>query len=402
MPRNQTIVKFPTLNDRGGDLSKVWYVEWFYRVPGEAKPRYGRSSKGMCNGTAEQRRAAAQKVITIITAELKRADLLESRPHDVSPVHAKDTLTRPEADRYAAYLAANDCKMLAEEYATWKKARIRKSSYHTYKSKIAVFCEWMETEMPMRTPATLDQREIVAFFDWLVDVRKLSVESIKRYKQSLHDFYEWLRKEKDLIKENPVHDIPNRGMLIDQAPSPIEKEDIIRLRDAIEKTDPYLWLACLLQYYCAIRPGHEIRLMRVRDINIVRKSITIPPENAKNKKRALVPINQQIADQIERLRIMEYDPDLYVFTRNNHPGEQPVGEHTLKTRFNAIRDRLKISKSVKFYSWKHTGAISMVENGVDVWKLQQHMRHSSITTTEAYIKKRTPNAEQALDYIDEI
>lgn len=47
MPRNQATVKFPTLNDKGGDLSKKWYVEYFYRVPNESKPRKRRISEGL-------------------------------------------------------------------------------------------------------------------------------------------------------------------------------------------------------------------------------------------------------------------------------------------------------------------------------------------------------------------
>lgn len=401
MPRNKTIMKFPTLNDRGGDLTKTWYVEWFYRMPGEEKPRYGRTSKGMCKGTADERRAAAEVAIRLITAELKRDDLLTARPEDVSPVKMRDTLTRPEADRYAAFLAANDSKLLAEEYVTWKKPRIRKSSFHTYKSKVFIFCQWMEAEKPLKTPQTISQEDMQQFFDWLVDKRQASTTTIKRYKQSMHDFYNWLQKYKG-YKENPVYDICNRGIEKDHAPEPIKKEDVVRLREAIEKSDPYLWLQCQLQYYCAIRPGHEIRLMKVGDIHIDSHAIVIPAENAKNKKKAIVPIPVQVAELIKKLGIMNYAQDLYVFTADNRPGEKPVGEHTMKQRFNRIRDSLHISKAVKFYSWKHTGAISMVENGVDVWHLQQHMRHASITTTETYIKKRTAQAAEALQFIDTI
>ena len=402
MARNQQIMKFPTLNDRGGDLSKAWYVEWFYRVPGELKPRYGRSSKGMCSGSAEERRKAAQTVILDITHQLKAPDLLKARPEDITPVHVRDTLTRPEADRYAAFLAANDCKLLAKEYITWKKNRIRKSTYHTYSSKVKIFTDWLQEKRPLQLPANMQHQDIVCFFDWLTGERKLSKESIKRYRQALHDYYEWLRKEKQIIKENPVHDLPNNGKDVDYAAEPITRKDIKLLKEAIMKRDPYLWLQCLLQYYCAIRPGHEIRLMKIKDIDLEKLQVTIPGENSKNHKKAVLSINKQIAELIQDLGIMRYDSELYVFTAQNRPGSKPVGEHTMKCRFNQIRDQLHISKSVKFYSWKHTGAISMVENGVDLWKLQQHMRHQSIVTTEHYIKKRTARDRDAQNFIDEI
>ena len=45
MPRKQTIIIFPHLNDCGGDLGKQWYVEYQYRIPGEAKARKERIYK---------------------------------------------------------------------------------------------------------------------------------------------------------------------------------------------------------------------------------------------------------------------------------------------------------------------------------------------------------------------
>jgi len=93
---------------------------------------------------------------------------------------------------------------------------------------------------------------------------------------------------------------------------------------------------------------------------------------------------------------------LYVFGRYGYPSETPTGKNTLRQRFNKYRDALHISKDIKFYSWKHTGAISMVNNGVSVWELQHHMRHTSITTTEEYIRQRASQARKAKDFIDDL
>lgn len=49
MPRNRVILKFPTLNDKGGDLTKKWYVEFYYRIPGDPKPRYTQTNYGLLN-----------------------------------------------------------------------------------------------------------------------------------------------------------------------------------------------------------------------------------------------------------------------------------------------------------------------------------------------------------------
>ena len=103
MPRNQIIVKFPTLNDKRGDLSKKWYVEYFYRIPGNDVPRKRRISEGLCTGTAAERYANAKRIIATVTKMLKDPQLLTMRPDDVTRVLTDDTVIRPEADRYAQY-----------------------------------------------------------------------------------------------------------------------------------------------------------------------------------------------------------------------------------------------------------------------------------------------------------
>ena len=82
MPRNQIVVKYPTLNDKGGDLSKKWHVEYFYRVPGETNPRKRRISEGLCTGTAVERYAAVRRITETVTQWLQDPMLLVAHPDD--------------------------------------------------------------------------------------------------------------------------------------------------------------------------------------------------------------------------------------------------------------------------------------------------------------------------------
>lgn len=82
------------------------------------------------------------------------------------------------------------------------------------------------------------------------------------------------------------------------------------------------------------------------------------------------------------------------------PGLHPLGKNTMRNRFNEYRDALGISKKKKFYSWKHTGAISRYDNGMPIYELKDHLRHSSIATTEEYLKKHVPKTDNADKYID--
>lgn len=399
MPRNQVIIKYPTLNDKGGDLSKKWYIEYYYRVPGEKQPRKRRISTGLCNGDAKKRYAQAKKLTKKIIQMLKSPDLLKKREDDITKVLQDDLHTRPEADRYNSYANSIKIENLIKEYTELFRGAVAQKTFETYKSKLKIFANWLNENK--KECVGVMQTDMVIFCRWLQDCKNLSKRTITKYKQILRMFYDYLIKQK-YISENPVFDIPNYGNLKDYSPAPIEKDDRQKLKQAIENKDPYLWLACEIQYYCAIRPGQELRLLKVGDIDIKNLSITITAQNAKNKHKTVIPITQHIANIIIKMGIMNYSPDLYVFGRYNIPSAVPMGKNTMRTRFNKFRDDLGINKKIKFYSWKHTGAISMVNNGVSVWELQHHMRHSSITTTEEYIKQRAPQSREAKKYIDTI
>lgn len=399
MPRNQVIVKFPTLNDKGGDLSKKWYVEYYYRVPNETLPRKRRISEGLCTGDAPDRYANAKRIIEQVTVWLKSPALFTERPDEVTKVLTDDRTTRPEADRYAAYQQATKAEELIKSFLAYMDSSIAKSTMQTYKSKLHYFYVWLrDTE---NNCLKLNKQDAVLFFHWLAKERNLTKRSIFKYKQILHSFYQWLIDNR-YVYTNPIYDIPNYGKIVDCAPVPIGKEDIERLKSVIAKKDPYLWLACEIQYYCAIRPGTELRLLRVGDVDTENMLITIRQDNAKNRHRATIPITDNLVKLIERLGIKNYSPELYVFGRYGYPSDTPVGKNTLRERFNKYRDALHLSKEIKFYSWKHTGAISMVNNGVSIWELQHHMRHNSITTTEEYIRQRASQSKTAKKYIDDL
>jgi integrase len=57
-------------------------------------------------------------------------------------------------------------------------------------------------------------------------------------------------------------------------------------------------------------------------------------------------------------------------------------------RFNKFRDELNLSKEIKFYSWKHSGASELKDAGANMYEIQRHFRHKSVTTTEQYWRKR--------------
>jgi hypothetical protein len=70
--KNEKIVRLPIICDRGGDLSKNWFIEFYCRNPRNNKLERQRIYKGINKfHTVRERMQAAQKICDYYTDQLK-------------------------------------------------------------------------------------------------------------------------------------------------------------------------------------------------------------------------------------------------------------------------------------------------------------------------------------------
>jgi len=399
MGRTKQLIVYPHLNDCGGDISKKWYVEYSFRLPQDDDLHKFRIYDGLCSGTERERRTIARSMIRKITDYLKSGEYLK-QDTNYNPVRHDDT-HRSEQVQWESRRKELSIKYLVPKFLVSISPRLRVKSRQDYKSKMKYFIEYMEDK---DMPVTMIKRsDILPFFQELATDKDLCQRTIEKYEQMVRSFFDWLEDMGIREEEtNPIKRLPKFGKVIDCASVPYSEDDRERLKAAIEPKEPFLWLACELQYYCAIRPGTELRLIKVGMIDKEHATITIPSELAKNKKTDTVGVPADVIDRMDLLGVFRYPADYYVFGKFGVPCMVPFGKNTMRNRFNYYRDQLQISKDKKFYSWKHTGAISSYNNGMPIQELKDHLRHASIATTEEYVRKRIRKEDTVGQYIDRI
>ncbi len=401
MARKRSIIIYPHLNDGGGDLTKAWYVEWKYRVPGEPKIRKERIYKGLNQGTAEERYKLAKSIIKKKSEWLKSGKHLDSKS-DKKVVYEDELLYRHEAKLYGKVKeSVSTFRKHLSAYIKFKEQSVNKKTLDNIRSKLRMFGAWMGNRGLIDIDVKyIEKQHIIDFSIYLSKNENLAVLTIKKYIQILHSFFEWA-EDQNLIDKNPAKKIPTMGKVVDESATPFALDERQRLKEAIEFKDPQLWLACEIQYYCAIRPGTELRLMKIGWIDFDRKRIRIPAEMAKSDRTDIVDVPEFLFKKL--LPYQQYDRNLYLFGKNRMPNTEPVGMNTLRNRFNTYRDSLGISRDRKFYSWKHTGAIQLIDNEMHPYDLKNHLRHKSFTTTERYLKKHAGNLSGKIEkYSSEI
>ena len=399
MSRNANLINYPKLNDKHGDVSKTWYVGYSFRLPCDNQTYKFRVN--ICSGTAAERYQDAQRYIDILNDYLKTGEYL-NYPANYQPVRARDNY-RPEHQTFTSAEDAQRIGAFSNRFLQAIAPRLRPKSIQDYRSKLRYFIQYVQEEAHDKPVQKLNRQDILNFFDWLVRTRDVCRRTAEKHGQVIRQLMEYA--EDVGMREyntNPCLKIPKVGKVIDCAHVPFDADDREKLKAAISTKEPWLWLACEIQYYCAIRPGTELRLCRVGMIDRKRRTITIPAELAKNKTTEKVGVPENLVREMERMGVFSYPDEYYVFGRYGMPSPVPMGKNTMRNRFNLYREQLGISRTKTFYSWKHTGAISAANNNMPILELKDYLRHKDIKTTMEYLKNRAPKVGGQERYIEKM
>ena len=140
---------------------------------------------------------------------------------------------------------------------------------------------------------------------------------------------------------------------------------------------------CQLLIDTGMRLG-ETLLIKLTDIDMVRRSIYLPPENTKSKKGRMVFYSAEMAKIIKRwLQFKDrYRDSEYLFCTNNG---KPVAISNFEKNFRDYTKRVGI-KNAHPHMLRNNFARRFLMNGGDIYTLSRILGHSSVTVTEkAYL-----------------
>jgi integrase len=403
--RRKKILVSPHLCNRKGDLSKKWYVEMSQRNP-QTNEMERRRFEILDNininsfSTADER----QKFGTRIVADLRqKLDAGWTIFNDTTRVvYADQTQYAFEARVFKKHLESNKnvpywlSRYINEQL---KPSGLRPETIMTYTSRCRIFRLWLDANGYAHIDITaVDNSKIIAFFIYLRNERKLSRRAYNSYAEILMAFFNFVIRQNG-ISVNPVHTLPENCAVKDMGAERIHRDDLRRIYQILDSEDRQLALACRFEFFCGLRPGYEVRLLRVGDIDFREgySKVRVLAFNAKKKRRREVIIPDDFREYlIKEWQLHSYDKNLFVFGKNGFPEIKAVGKNTFRRRFNKIRDRLNMPTEYKLYSMKHTGATMLAEQGEPIINIRDHLGHTSIATTEHYLNRHGINNSQTI------
>lgn len=388
--RRKELCILPQLNDKGGSMNpkKKWYIFYSYLDPRTGKKEPFRESKGFGKiKNKVERYAYAEKRIGELTKKL----LSGWNPYlEKKGVLYEDQLQRVDELRFVeAKAAAETFSHFASQFLLEKKKKSRETTIITYRSKLRKFREWLTASNIHDNVSNLTPQVIQDFFSYIIDVKQLSRESVKNYKQLLTIVLD-IAVDEEAIADNPVAPHIEGGEEKDMGAYPMSPEDFKKIIDYYrEEGETQHCLSLFFEYYCLMRPGHEIRLMRVRWISWGTATITIPAEFSKNRRQRIVTIPNPLLKELKRLNIHQAPTNYYVLGKGDtrEPSATHWGKNYFSMKFARTRDKLGLAKQYKLYSGKHTGAIAAEASGIPLSAIMRQAGHSSLNVTTRYMRK---------------
>jgi integrase len=390
MTREKMII-LPKLNFTG----KQWFVYFSYREPRTGKMKRFRLYDGFTGLSDDEKVIHAQNVIDEYSTKLRTG--WDPFTDDVDIIYNDQTSYSNVAKLYGVKRSKNrTLRVWISKFIETLKPAVSNATFQTYQSKFRIFMQWCEqNNFEDNDITSIDNAIIHLFFKHLINVKKLSQKSIKGYGQIIKALFEFIKANKIIII-NPVFNLPRTNRINDQAPRPIMRADMHTFKTELMK-DTVLWLVVQLEYYCGLRPGHEIREMKIKDIDFSSGTIFVDRDRAKTRVQRIVTVPHQMLTELRAyFGPNNYNRELYAFGSTGIPGAKPLSKNTLRNRFNKIRTNLNMPKEYKFYSWKHTGAVEADEANIPAKDISLHLGHTSLQTTDAYFKNKKSRLSKAI------
>lgn len=179
-------------------------------------------------------------------------------------------------------------------------------------------------------------------------------------------------------------------------PTVMTKEEVKRLINSIYSDKSRLMVSLL--YACGFRISELINL-KIVDINFIEKTGMV--KQAKGKKDRVFNIPEfLVADINKQIDFQKKLNHEFLFS-NEETGKRLSASNIEKIVRKAVK-RAGIQKDVHCHTLRHSFATHLLENGVDIRKIQELLGHADLSTTQIYTHVSKEELKKIKSPIDEL
>lgn len=365
--KNDQKVKYPHLNDRGGDVTKSWLIEWSF-YSDKAQKMIRKQKRVPFHLSKNERYKWAHDYQTEI------GFALVSGKYEDEGTAISDLVDRDKANI--------SFEKGLEEILEVKKQLLKPNSFKDYRLEAKQLTDWVKANHEKLRLIEFTYAMAIRYLDESQRKKGLTNRTRNNKLAYLRTLFNDLISRR-YIEENPFTNIRKEKQLEPQNYPFREHEKSLLIPEMKEK-DMQLYFACQFLYYLFVRPS-ELIAMKVDQIQWKQHQVMVP-NHFKSGRAKYLTISENFEKVLYEMNLHNCKPDWYVFGKKGVPGPDGLNKKSLASRFAKMRDSLGIPKHFVFYCWKHTGNLDAVLSGVNIKAIQRQNGHSSIEDTDKYLR----------------
>ncbi|TDT71906.1 integrase/recombinase XerD [Hypnocyclicus thermotrophus] len=253
----------------------------------------------------------------------------------------------------------------------------------SYKADLLQFSDFI-SNIEKKSIDKVEEIDIKAFFKHLKN-KNITKRSRNRKLSAIKTFFKYL-KDKNIVIKNPTLFLENQE-LHTKLPDILTKNDFIKLRESIEENkinNIRNRFIIELLYSSGIRPSELLELSH-NNINIEERELYIV---SKNKKDRITFFSRTAKEyylkylEAQKQKFKEnFNPKILITNNSNNK----LTDRSLRRIVEKIRINSNINKEISPHTFRHSFAVYMLQNGMNIHYLQEIMGHSSLESTKVYL-----------------
>ena len=267
--------------------------------------------------------------------------------------------------------------------------KIAKNSPQEVSSKFFLLKRFLDWAKKYRCrfdmPGEVTEKAAIQFFDDMIEVDGVSAKTFNNALGRLRNFYNVASKRKWYDGKNPFKAVEKQACGYGEKNIAYTDSQLQEIIPYIKEKDPYLNYFIGFIYYALMRPS-EIKRLKVKNIDMLKRQIRIEASQSKVKKLDILPIADGLYQILQEMEIEKANPDHYLFSVQKEPSEEPMTRGWTTERFKKVKRKFKLNVNYSIYGFKHTAVCKWYEQTKDIVRVQRMCRHTSIDMTARYLK----------------
>lgn len=368
--------RFAEIYSARGDVTKPWYVYYFFRVPNEPVPKWHMFKK---------------------TAGINR--IKNSRKRMIEARHLQNAINKLLSEGFNPFGVKREDNSLALKNCIDKWLRehvknLRDRTYTTNKSGL-LHLQWYFEKTGDKNVliSEIGKEKIIAALSYWQGKKKWSNRSRNNNLSRWRTFFNWLISQ-NLIDKNPCDKIKFEKVYPTDRNRPPTEREFSTIVNYLYRNDKPLFLFAMIIYYQGFRVTETGLLKRSQiEFSAENPFFRLAAKDQKDNEVIVHYVSPYLLKFFYEMKIDKLPPDYYLFSSNLLPGKpylKKIKDNIVTPRWNeTVKKKLKIP--VDLYSMKHKQAGELGENNsISDKDLSGFFRHTDPKTTRMYMKNYRP------------